>query len=398
MILKDKTVVLGVTGGIAAYKTLELVSKLKKAGAEVKVVMTEAAAQFVSPLSFQTLSQNPVALNMFEEPKAWEVQHISLAKAADVLAVVPATANFLAKAACGIGDDLLTTVYLACEGPKLIAPAMNTAMLNNPATTQNIQRLKDFGANFVMPEVGRLACGDVGAGKLADVDLIYDNIIRLALADKADLAQKRILVTAGATKEPLDPVRFISNRSSGKMGFSIAKAAMLRGARVTLVAGAHTCPDLNGVDTIDVSTALEMREAVLNSAEEADILIMAAAVSDYRPGAVSSSKIKKTGRDMTLKLVPNPDILRELGEKYSGRKVIVGFAMETENLIENAAKKLEEKGADLIVANNLKTEGAGFGTDTNVASLVGKDGTVRNLPKMSKADLADIILSEAAKL
>lgn len=398
MILKDKTVVLGVTGGIAAYKALELVSKLKKAGAEVKVVMTEAAAQFVSPLSFQTLSQNPVALNMFEEPKAWEVQHISLAKAADVLAVVPATANFLAKAACGIGDDLLTTVYLACEGPKLIAPAMNTAMLNNPATTQNIKRLKDFGANFVMPEVGRLACGDVGAGKLADVDSIYDNIIRLALADKADLAQKRILVTAGATKEPLDPVRFISNRSSGKMGFSIAKAAMLRGARVTLVAGAHTCPDLNGVDTIDVSTALEMREAVLNSAEEADILIMAAAVSDYRPEAVSSSKIKKTGRDMTLKLVPNPDILRELGEKYSGRKVIVGFAMETENLIENAAKKLEEKGADLIVANNLKTEGAGFGTDTNVASLVGKDGIVRNLPKMSKADLADIILSEAAKL
>lgn len=398
MNLKNKTVVLGVTGGIAAYKALELTSKLKKAGADVRIIMTKAAVEFVSPLSFQSISQNPAAVNMFEEPKAWEIRHISLAKAADVMAVVPATANFLGKAANGIADDLLTTTYLACKAPKLIAPAMNTAMFENSVTQANIKKLESFGAEFVMPVSGRLACGDTGNGKLADVDLIFDNIARLALSKDADLIGKKILVTAGATREDIDPVRFLTNHSSGKMGFSIAKAAYLRGADVTLVAGARTCPDINGVKTVNVSSALEMRDAVLSAAEGADIIIMAAAVADYRPAKVCGSKIKKTDGGMSLELTRNPDILKELGEKYSGKKVIAGFAMETENLIENAAAKCAAKGADFIVANDLRTEGAGFGTDTNVASIVRRGGSVTELPKMSKDELADIILTEAAKL
>ncbi len=398
MVLKNKTVVLGVTGGIAAYKALELTSRLKKAGADVKIIMTKAAAEFVAPLSFRSLSQNPVALDMFEEPNAWEIRHISLAKAADVFAVVPATANFLGKAANGIADDMLTTTYMACVAPKLIAPAMNTNMFENPVTQENIKKLKALGAEFVMPAEGRLACGDAGIGKLADIDLIFDNIARLALSKDADLKGKKVVVSAGATTESLDPVRFLTNHSSGKMGFAIAKAAYLRGADVTLVAGAHTCPEARGVKTVNVSSALEMRGAVLSVAEDADIIIMAAAVADYRPKNISASKIKKIGGEMSLELTRNPDILKELGVKYAGKKVIVGFAMETEDLIKNAAEKCAAKGADFIVANNLNTAGAGFGTDTNVASIVRQDGTAEDLPKMSKDELAGIILTEAAKL
>lgn len=398
MNLKNKTVVLGVTGGIAAYKALELTSRLKKAEADIKIIMTKAAAEFVSPLSFQSLSQNPVALDMFEEPKAWEIRHISLAKAADVFAVVPATANFLGKAANGIADDMLTTTYTACKAPKLIAPAMNTNMFENPVTQENIKKLKSLGAEFVMPAEGRLACGDVGTGKLADIDLIFENIARVALSKDADLRGKKVVVSAGATREALDPVRYLTNHSSGKMGFAIAKAAYLRGADVTLVAGAHTCPEARGINTVNVSSALEMRGAVLSAAEDADIIIMAAAVADYRPKSVSDSKIKKSCGDMSLELTRNPDILKELGEKYAGKKVIVGFAMETEELIKNAAEKCAAKGADFIVANNLSTAGAGFGTDTNVASIVRPDGSAEDLPKMSKDELADIILTEAAKL
>ncbi len=398
MNLKNKTVVLGVTGGIAAYKALELTSRLKKAEADVKIIMTKAAAEFVSPLSFQSLSQNPVALDMFEEPKTWEIRHISLAKAADVFAVVPATANFLGKAANGIADDMLTTTYTACKAPKLIAPAMNTNMFENPVTQENIKKLESLGDEFVMPAEGRLACGDTGSGKLADIDIIFDNIARLVLSKDADLRGKKVVVSAGATIEALDPVRFLTNRSSGKMGFAIAKAARLRGADVTLVAGAHTCPEAYGARTVNVSSALEMRDAVLSAAEAADIIIMAAAVADYRPKNVSDSKIKKSGGDMSLELTRNPDILKELGGKYAGKKVIVGFAMETEDLIKNAAEKCAAKDADFIVANNLKTAGAGFGTDTNVASIVRPDGSAEDLPKMSKDELADIILTEAAKL
>lgn len=395
MLLSDKTIVLGVTGGIAAYKALELTSRLKKAGADVKVIMTKSAAEFVTPLSFQSLSQNRVALNMFEEPKAWEIRHISLAKAADVIAVVPATANFIAKAANGIADDMLTTTVLASKAPLLIAPAMNTNMFENPVTRENIERLNKRGAAFVMPAEGRLACGDVGKGKLADIDLIFDNIAYLALKPEADLSGKKIVVSAGATAEALDPVRFLTNRSTGKMGFSIARAAWLRGADVTLVAGRHACPELKCVNTVNVTTALEMYSSVLDSAKDADIIIMAAAVADYRPAEVKKSKIKKSNGPEELRLVRNPDILAELGKKYAGSKTIIGFAMETENLIENAAEKCCKKHADFIVANNLKTEGAGFGTDTNVVSIVKKDGTVTDYPKMDKSELADIILTEA---
>ena len=396
--LKDKTVVLGVTGGIAAYKALELTSMLKKAGADVKVIMTRAATEFVAPLSFQSLSQNPVAVDMFEEPKAWEIRHISLAKAADVLAMVPATANFIGKAANGIADDMLTTTVMASKAPLLIAPAMNTAMLENPATQENIDKLKMRGAEFVMPAEGRLACGDTGRGKLADIELIFWNIARLALKSKTDLSGKKVLVTAGATREALDPVRFLTNHSSGKMGFAVARAAMLRGADVTLIAGAHTCPEVPGVNTINVCSALGMREAVMGAAESADIIIMAAAVSDYRPAKVSESKIKKGEGGMSLELIRNPDILKELGEKYSGSKTIIGFAMETEELIKNAADKCAEKRADFIVANSLTAEGAGFGGDTNVISIVKGDGTARDYPMMSKFEAANIILTEAAKL
>ncbi len=396
--LKDKTIVLGVTGGIAAYKALDLTSRLKKAGANVKIIMTRAAVEFVSPLSFRSLSQNPVASDMFEEPKAWEIQHISLAKAADVFAVVPATANFIAKAACGIADDMLTTTALATKAPLLIAPAMNTAMFENPATQDNIEKLRSRGAEFVMPSEGRLACGDTGKGKLADIDLIFWEIARLALCPQADLTGKKVLVTAGATQEALDPVRFLTNHSSGKMGFETARAAILRGAEVTLIAGAHTCPEVPGANTINVSSALDMREAVISAADSADIIIMAAAVSDYRPAKVSESKIKKGSGGMNLELVRNPDILKELGEKYSGSKTIIGFAMETDDLIENASKKCAEKHLDFIVANSLTTEGAGFGGDTNVISIVRSGGTARDYPMMSKFEAANIILTEAAKI
>ncbi len=395
MLLSDKTIVLGVTGGIAAYKALELTSRLKKAGADVKVIMTRSAAEFVTPLSFQTLSQNRVAINMFEEPKAWEVRHISLAKAADVIAVVPATANFIAKAANGIADDMLTTTVLASKAPLLIAPAMNTNMFENQITQENIERLKSRGASFVMPDVGRLACGAIGKGKLADIELIFDSIAYLALKSEADLSDKKIVVSAGATAEPLDPVRFLTNRSTGKMGFAIARAAWLRGADVTLIAGRHTCPELNFVKTVNVTTAPEMYSAALDAAKDADIIIMAAAVADYRPAEVKKSKIKKSAGAEEIRLVRNPDILAELGKKYAGSKTIIGFAMETENLLENAAEKCAKKHADFIVANNLRTEGAGFGTDTNVVSIIKKDGTVTDYPKMDKSALADIILTEA---
>lgn len=400
MLLKDKTIVLGVSGGIAAYKALDLTSRLIKAGAEVKVIMTRSAAEFVTPLSFQSLSKNAVASDMFEEPKVWEIRHISLAKAADVFAVVPATANIIGKIASGIADDMLSTTIMATKAPKLIAPAMNTNMFENPIVQSNINKLGSLdGYHFVMPESGRLACGDTGRGKLADIGVIFDEIVRLALRDKADLRGKKVLVSAGATSEPIDPVRFITNHSTGKMGFSIAKAAYLRGADVTLVSGRSTCEPINGIKTVNIFTAEEMHKAMTALSKDADIIIMSAAVADFRPEFEAEHKIKKgSDEKLSLSLVRNPDILSELGRQYGGRKVIIGFAMETRALIESAMKKCAEKNADFIVANNLKTEGAGFGTDTNVASVIEKDGTVTEYPKMEKFKLANIILDKAVDI
>ncbi len=396
MLLKNKTIVLGVTGGIAAYKALELTSALIKSGADVRVIMTKSATEFVTPLSFQSLSKNPVAVDTFDEPKTWEIRHISLAKAADVFAIVPCTANVIGKIASGIADDMLTTTVMATKAPVIIAPAMNTNMFENPIVQDNIKKLESYGYSFIMPAEGRLACGDIGRGKLSDINTVFDEIVRLALINDADMRGKRVVITAGATIEKIDPVRYLTNHSTGKMGFALAKAAHLRGAEVTLIAGNNRCAKLNGVTQLSVESAEEMKNAVLSSAKQADIIIMSAAVADYRPSGFSDEKIKKSGADsITLELVRNPDILKELGEKYSGSKTIIGFAMETQNLLENAQQKCKEKKVDFIVANNLRTEGAGFGTDTNVATIIDKNGGMADLPKMSKFELANIILDKA---
>lgn len=393
----NKTVVLGVCGGIAAYKALEVTSALIKKGIRVKVIMTEAATKFVAPLSFQSLSQNPAAIDMFEEPKAWEIRHISLAKEADLLAVLPATANTIGKMAHGIADNLLTSVCLATRAPILVAPAMNTNMYTHDATQENIQTLKRRGVHFVSPAEGRLACGDSGVGKLADVDDMIEEICLLLRPIAQDLKGKRILVTAGATRENLDPVRFITNHSSGKMGCALAKAARLRGADVTLVCGHMDIRPPQGITVLPVTSALEMYDAVMAQAENSDIIIKAAAVSDYRPETQAEQKIKKN-EDMMLRLVKNPDILQALGEKFGGQKLLVGFCMETENLLENARKKLEKKHLDLIAANSLTEAGAGFGTDTNAVTLIGKDGTQLRLDTADKFDIAMQILDETVKI
>ncbi len=398
MLLENKTIILGVTGGIAAYKALDLTSRLVKSGARVKVIMTKSAAEFIKPLSFQSLSKNPVTQDMFDEPKSWEIQHISLAKEADVFAVVPATANFIGKMANGIADDMLTTTVIATKAPVLIAPAMNTNMLENPIVRSNIGKLREYGASFVMPESGRLACGDIGKGKLASVEAIFEEIVYLALKPEADLTGKRIVVSAGATCEALDPVRFLTNHSTGKMGFALARAARLRGADVTLVAGRNSCAPVSGVNTVNVISAADMYEAVTSAAVDADIIIMSAAVADYRPAKASASKIKKQGNDMNIKLKRNPDILLELGQRYGKNKTIIGFAMETDDLIKNAKEKLAKKNVDFIVANNLKTDGAGFGTDTNIVTIIDKDGSMTEYPIMDKFNLANIILDRAVKL
>lgn len=399
MLLKNKTIVLGVTGGIAAYKALELTSKLIKSGADVKVIMSKAATEFVAPLSFQSLSKNPVATDTFAEPKTWEIRHISLAKAADVFAVVPCTANVIGKIASGIADDMLTTTVMATKAPVIIAPAMNTNMFENQIVQDNIKKLVSYGYNFIMPSEGRLACGDVGRGKLTDINLIFDEIVRLALLKDADMSGKKIVISAGATIEKIDPVRFLTNHSTGKMGFALAKAAHLRGAEVTLVAGHNQCTAMNGINRINTESAEDMRSAVLSYAKDADIIVMSAAVADFKPKYFSDEKIKKSGSDsMTLELVRNPDILKELGDKYGDTKTIIGFAMETQNLLENAQKKCRDKKVDFIVANNLRTEGAGFGTDTNVATILDKNGSILELPKMTKYELANIILSKALEV
>jgi phosphopantothenoylcysteine decarboxylase/phosphopantothenate--cysteine ligase len=391
--LSNKNIVLGVCGGIAAYKACELTSRLKKQNANVDVIMTKSAAEFVTPLTFQSLSLNQVVTDMFEKPKYWEIEHISLAKKADIIVVAPATANVIGKLANGLADDMLTTTVMASKAIKLIAPAMNTNMYENELVQKNIETLKQLGYHFIEPGEGRLACGDIGKGKMAEPELIEEKIKELLL-QKRDLEGKTVIVTAGPTREALDPVRFITNHSTGKMGFAIAEKAAVRGAKVYLVAGPSNLPTPCGVERTDVESALDMYNAVMKLMEKADIIIKSAAVADYRPAEISSEKIKKSDEELVIKLQKNPDILQELG-KVKGSRVLIGFAMETQNLIENAKAKVAKKNLDFIVANDLRTEGAGFAGDTNVVKIIDKNGNVQEIPLMRKRDLADIVLDKA---
>ncbi len=387
--LKDKVVVLGVTGGIAAYKGVELLRLLTKAGATVHVIMTRSATEFVTPLTFQTLSMNPVHTEIFNLISEQEIGHISLADRADLFIIAPATANVIGKLANGIADDMLTTTVMATKAPVLIAPAMNVNMYQNPIYRENEERLRTHGYLFVEPVRGMLACGWEGEGKLQDPAAIFE--AAMAVLTPNDLAGECVLVTAGPTREELDPVRFISNYSSGKMGYAIARAASRRGARVTLVTG-PTCLDAPwGVEIVPITSALEMRDAVLERYASSSVVIKAAAVADYRPARRAVDKVKKSDQPETVELVRNPDILAELGANKGGQ-YLVGFAAETESLLENAAKKLNGKNLDLIVANDVGQTGAGFNVDTNIVRLLFRDGRVEELPLMEKDDVANVIL------
>lgn len=387
--LYGKHVVLGVSGGIAAYKSCELVSRLKKLGADVHVIMTRNAEEFVAPLSFETLSDNKVVRGMFEEREEHDVRHVALAKLADVFVVAPATANVIAKFARGIADDMLSTTWLASDAPKLVAPAMNTAMYDDEATQDNISLLKERGVMFVEPGVGRLACGDTGRGKMAEPADIAERIQEI-LRPVRDFEGKRVLVTSGATEEYIDGVRVITNHSSGKMGCALAEAAAERGAEVVLVHGRMSVPVPEGVaKAVRVHTTLEMMDAVLAETEAADVIVMAAAPADYRPKETFTSKLKS--ETLTMEFVKNPDIAKAVGERKGGRKLVV-FSAETDGLIDNAKKKVASKNADLAVANDVTKEGAGFYCDTNIASLVGRNGEVRECGLMAKRELADVIL------
>lgn len=388
--LKGKCAVLGVTGGIAAYKAADVVSRLTKLGLQVHVIMTKSACQFITPLTLQTLSKNPVITDMFEEPEGWEVKHISLADKADVMAVVPATANIIGKVANGIADDMLSTTIMATRAPVVFSPAMNVHMYENPIVQDNIRNLKSRGYYFVEPAVGRLACGYEGRGRLPEVDQIVDRLISVLMVEK-DFVGKKVLVTAGCTRESIDPVRFISNRSSGKMGYAVAEAARDRGAEVVLVSGPSNLTPPAGVKVIGIESACEMMQVVKEEHEHADIIVKAAAVGDYRPKKVAGQKLKKGHGDMILELERNPDILEYLGQN-KGKRVLVGFAAETENLIENAMAKIKKKNLDLIVANDLTIEGAGFGTDTNIVKIISSSGEIKALKKMPKRQVADAIL------
>jgi len=393
--LQGKQIVLGVTGGIAVYKAVELLRLLTKAGATVHVVMTRAATEFVTPLTFQTLSGNPVHLELFNLISEQQIGHISLAERADLFLVAPATANFVGKVANGIADDLLTTTIMATRAPVLIAPAMNVHMYQNPLYRENEERLKRHGYLFVPPASGMLACGYEGEGKLPDPEVIFEEAIA-ALAPKS-LKGERVLVTAGPTREEIDPVRYISNHSSGKMGYAIARQARLRGAEVTLVTGPTAIAPPYGVKVVRVESACEMREAVLAELETTDVVIKAAAVADYRPTQRAESKVKKTAAQLTIELEKNPDILAELGSRKGGR-LLVGFAAETDELVKNATKKLTQKNLDLVVANDVSQEGAGFNVDTNIVKLLFREGAVEELPIMGKELLAGVILDRVAKL
>lgn len=389
--LQGKQIVIGVCGGIAAYKVCDLVRMLKKAGADCFCMMTDAAREFITPLTLSTLTGNKVVCGMFDQQQDTQVEHISWAKRADVMALVPATANVIGKINAGIADDFVTTTVMATKAPVLVAPAMNTNMYENPITQENIKRLTELGYHFTMPDDGLLACGDVGRGHLAETERIFEDIVRLCTVQ--DFAGKSVLVSAGPTREAIDPVRFLTNHSTGKMGYAVAAAAARRGAAVTLVSGPSALKTPFGVEVEQVVSARDMREAMVRLAPGADLIVKSAAVADFRPSQVSGQKLKK-GEIPQICLERNPDILQELGQmKLSA--ALVGFAMETEDLERRAQEKLKGKGLDMIVANHLKVDGAGFGTDTNVVTIFSRDGAVRRYPKMEKTALADELLTLA---
>ena len=394
--LKGKTVVLGVTGSIAAYKIANLASMLVKLHADVQVIMTQNATNFINPITFETLTGNKCLVDTFDRNFQYSVEHVSLAKKASVFLVAPASANVIGKMANGIADDRLTTTALAMKCPILVAPAMNTNMYENRIVKDNLDKLRAYGMKVIAPDCGYLACGDVGAGKLPKEELLLEFILQETAYEQKDLAGKTVLVTAGPTIEAIDPVRFISNHSTGKMGYAIAKCAARRGAKVILVSGPVNLEKPVFADVISVQSAKEMYEAVMAHKDEADIIVKSAAVADYTPVTVAAEKMKKKDGDLSIELERTRDILKTLGETRRDGQFICGFAMETQNLIANATKKLESKNVDMIVANSLRTQGAGFGTDTNIVTLLKKDGMLE-LPIMSKDEVAARILDEAAK-
>ena len=394
---KEKCVVLGVTGGIAAYKACEVLRLLQKQGMDVYVVMTKNACSFVAPLTFETLSGHPVAVDTFERPATWEVEHIALAKRADLFLIVPATANIIGKMACGIADDMLSTTVMATRAPVMIAPAMNTGMWENPAVQQNITKLMSRGVHVVSPATGHLACGDTGAGKLEDVEVIVQRAVQVLNA-KQDMKGLRVMVTAGPTREALDPVRYISNRSSGKMGYAIARAAAMRGAQVTLLSGPVSLEAPHGVTFVPFTTTQDLLERALEHAADHDILIQSAAPADYRAEEIAAQKIKKNhGEDFILRLVENPDVAATLGKMKRKDQVFVGFAAETNDVLEHAKGKLVKKNLDMIVANDVTKPGAGFDVDTNIVTLITEKETI-SLPMLSKDDVADHILTHAMQI
>lgn len=394
--MSKKRIVVGVSGGIAAYKACDLVSKLSKKDYEVKVILTKHAEKFVSKLTFEALCHNYVETDLFDESNEDPIAHITLAKWADLMIIVPATANIIAKVTHGISDDLLSTTFLACNKHKMICPAMNTQMYENPITQKNIQACKDLGYQILDPVVGHLACNDTGKGKMiepADIVEAIDNYFNTS----NKLSEKTVLISAGPTQEAMDPVRFISNHSSGKQGYAIAKAAKAMGANVILVSGPVQLEKIEGIQTIDVTSALDMFEAIKQNADKADYIIMAAAVSDYRPENIAEHKIKKSDDTIEMTFVKNPDILAYLGQHKTKKQIICGFAMETQDLDKNAKEKLEKKNCDMLIANNLFVSGAGFQTDTNIVSLLTKD-SIEHLPKLSKEELGQKILETMMKI
>lgn len=396
--LKDKNILLGVTGGIAAYKIANLASMLKKQGANVKVIMTENACQFITPMTFETLTAQKVYTDTFDRNFEFKVDHIELGKWADVFLIAPATANVIGKLANGIADDMLTTTALAMRCPILVSPAMNTAMFENKVVKHNIMKLRTYGMDIIMPASGHLACGDSGAGKMPEPEMLLEYIKR-GVYDKKDLAGKKVCVSAGPTREAIDPVRYISNNSTGKMGVEIAKMAAYRGAKVSLIVGPSNVFVPDFINRIDIKSAEDMYEEIMKISDSQDIIIKAAAVADYTPANYSDEKIKKKDGDLSIELSRTKDILKELGERKENnpkKQFICGFSMETENMEENSKNKLAKKNADMIVANNVKVDGAGFGTDTNVVTIFTKDNEIR-LDKLSKTEVAEKIFDEIVR-
>lgn len=413
--LKDKNIILGVTGGIAAYKCVDLVSRLRKQGANVHVILTKGAQNFVTETAMREISGNPVVTSMWQEIQQYDVEHIALAQLADVVLVAPATANVIAKCACGMADDMLTTTLLATKAPVFFAPAMNTNMYENSITQQNLHILLERGCHIIEPAAGHLACGTSGVGRMPEPQELVEILVNFFatvkeltepdevdslqhLIEELDFSGLNILVTAAGTREPIDPVRYIGNRSSGKMGYAIAEAARDLGANVTLISGPSALPPLAGVNFFKVESARDMRRLVLENFPESQIVIKAAAVADYRVKNVADHKIKKNDEELTLVLEKNPDILKELGQKKQKGQVLVGFAAETQNLIQYAQSKLEKKNLDMIVANDVSKPQAGFNVDTNLIKLLNRDGSIEELPLMSKKDLAYIILNHVMKI